>query len=50
MLRPRFQCFVQKHSRASINVLVKEMRSLGLNVELTSVETPEEDEWPQAAE
>jgi DNA-directed RNA polymerase subunit beta len=34
----------------SFNVLVKEMRSLGLNVELTSVDTPEEDEWPQAAE
>ena len=33
----------------SFNVLVKEMRSLGLNVELKSVHE-EEDEWPQAAE
>ncbi|QGN54741.1 DNA-directed RNA polymerase subunit beta [Novosphingobium sp. Gsoil 351] len=34
----------------SFNVLVKEMRSLGLNVELSSIDTSEEDEWPQAAE
>jgi DNA-directed RNA polymerase subunit beta len=34
----------------SFNVLVKEMRSLGLNVELSSIETDEDDEWPQAAE
>ena len=35
----------------SFNVLVKEMRSLGLNVELSSLtEGTDEDEWPQAAE
>src|SRR5690606_22999789 len=35
----------------SFNVLVKEMRSLGLNVELSSINDGEdEDEWPQAAE
>ena len=34
----------------SFNVLVKEMRSLGLNVELSSIENKDEDEWPQAAE
>jgi DNA-directed RNA polymerase subunit beta len=35
----------------SFNVLVKEMRSLGLNVELSSFsDGEEEDEWPQAAE
>ncbi|WP_427963737.1 DNA-directed RNA polymerase subunit beta [Altererythrobacter sp.] len=37
----------------SFNVLVKEMRSLGLNVELKSLsdgEEGEEDEWPEAAE
>ncbi|MGH6785981.1 MAG: DNA-directed RNA polymerase subunit beta, partial [Novosphingobium sp.] len=35
----------------SFNVLVKEMRSLGLNVELSSLAGPDdEDEWPQAAE
>ena len=35
----------------SFNVLVKEMRSLGLNVELSSIKDGEdEDEWPQAAE
>jgi len=33
-------------------VLVKEMRSLGLNVELSSLNDGEEDEdaWPEAAE
>ncbi|HTN88680.1 MAG TPA: DNA-directed RNA polymerase subunit beta, partial [Sorangium sp.] len=36
----------------SFNVLVKEMRSLGLNVELSSLSDGEEgeDEWPEAAE
>jgi DNA-directed RNA polymerase subunit beta len=34
----------------SFNVLVKEMRSLGLNVELSSIDTPEDDDYPQAAE
>jgi DNA-directed RNA polymerase subunit beta len=35
----------------SFNVLVKEMRSLGLNVELKSLSDGEdEDEWPEAAE
>ena len=35
----------------SFNVLVKEMRSLGLNVELSSLTDPDEDEdWAQAAE
>ncbi|OCC24291.1 DNA-directed RNA polymerase subunit beta [Croceicoccus estronivorus] len=36
----------------SFNVLVKEMRSLGLNVELSSLEDDEdgEGEWPEAAE
>jgi DNA-directed RNA polymerase subunit beta len=36
----------------SFNVLVKEMRSLGLNVELKSLadEDGEEDQWPEAAE
>ncbi len=34
----------------SFNVLVKEMRSLGLNVELSSITAPDEDDWPQAAE
>ena len=35
----------------SFNVLVKEMRSLGLNVELKSlVDENAEDEWPEAAE
>ena len=36
----------------SFNVLVKEMRSLGLNVELSSLGEGEEDEdqWPEAAE
>ncbi len=36
----------------SFNVLVKEMRSLGLNVELKSLGDDEEDqhEWPEAAE
>ena len=37
----------------SFNVLVKEMRSLGLNVELKSLgdgEEGDEDEWPEAAE
>ena len=34
----------------SFNVLVKEMRSLGLNVELSSIEDEEGDEWPEAAE
>ncbi|HEX7709933.1 MAG TPA: DNA-directed RNA polymerase subunit beta [Sphingomonadaceae bacterium] len=36
----------------SFNVLVKEMRSLGLNVELSSLDTDEDDEeaWPEAAE
>ncbi len=35
----------------SFNVLVKEMRSLGLNVELTSlIDTDADDDWPQAAE
>ena len=33
----------------SFNVLVKEMRSLGLNVELSSLDL-NEDGWPQAAE
>jgi DNA-directed RNA polymerase subunit beta len=36
----------------SFNVLVKEMRSLGLNVELKSLadEDGGEDQWPEAAE
>ena len=35
----------------SFNVLVKEMRSLGLNVELSSFTDEDEDgEWPAAAE
>ena len=35
----------------SFNVLVKEMRSLGLNVELSSLnDGDEDDDWPQAAE
>ncbi|AZI37255.1 DNA-directed RNA polymerase subunit beta [Caenibius tardaugens NBRC 16725] len=36
----------------SFNVLVKEMRSLGLNVELSSLTDEDEggDEWPEAAE
>ncbi len=34
----------------SFNVLVKEMRSLGLNVELSSLTDDSEDDWPQAAE
>ena len=35
----------------SFNVLVKEMRSLGLNVELSSLDDGEdEDQWPEAAE
>jgi DNA-directed RNA polymerase subunit beta len=36
----------------SFNVLVKEMRSLGLNVELSSLDTGEDDDeqWPEAAE
>ena len=37
----------------SFNVLVKEMRSLGLNVELKSLSDGDEDEddqWPEAAE
>ena len=36
----------------SFNVLVKEMRSLGLNVELSSLNEGGEDEdaWPEAAE
>jgi DNA-directed RNA polymerase subunit beta len=34
----------------SFNVLVKEMRSLGLNVELSSIVDSEDDEWPEAAE
>ncbi len=36
----------------SFNVLVKEMRSLGLNVELSSLNDGEDDEdaWPEAAE
>ena len=36
----------------SFNVLVKEMRSLGLNVELKSLSDgdEDEDEWPEAAE
>jgi DNA-directed RNA polymerase subunit beta len=36
----------------SFNVLVKEMRSLGLNVELSSLSEgdEDEDEWPEAAE
>ena len=35
----------------SFNVLVKEMRSLGLNVELKSlVDEEDEDQWPEAAE
>ncbi|RIV80289.1 DNA-directed RNA polymerase subunit beta [Pelagerythrobacter aerophilus] len=36
----------------SFNVLVKEMRSLGLNVELKSLtdEDDEQDQWPEAAE
>src|SRR5688500_2652231 len=35
----------------SFNVLVKEMRSLGLNVELSSInEGGDEDAWPEAAE
>jgi DNA-directed RNA polymerase subunit beta len=34
----------------SFNVLVKEMRSLGLNVELSSLDSSEEDEdWAQIA-
>jgi DNA-directed RNA polymerase subunit beta len=35
----------------SFNVLVKEMRSLGLNVELSSLDNGEDDDqWPEAAE
>jgi DNA-directed RNA polymerase subunit beta len=36
----------------SFNVLVKEMRSLGLNVELKSLSDADvdDDEWPEAAE
>jgi len=34
----------------SFNVLVKEMRSLGLNVELSSIVDDSDDDWPQAAE
>jgi len=34
----------------SFNVLVKEMRSLGLNVELSSLATPDDDDFAQAAE
>jgi DNA-directed RNA polymerase subunit beta len=34
----------------SFNVLVKEMRSLGLNVELSTLDNGEDDEWAQAAE
>jgi len=35
----------------SFNVLVKEMRSLGMNVELKSIaDESDEDEWPEAAE
>jgi DNA-directed RNA polymerase subunit beta len=35
----------------SFNVLVKEMRSLGLNVELSSLtDDSKDDDWPQAAE
>ncbi|HWK40540.1 MAG TPA: DNA-directed RNA polymerase subunit beta [Croceibacterium sp.] len=35
----------------SFNVLVKEMRSLGLNVELSSLDNEEDDDqWPEAAE
>jgi len=34
----------------SFNVLVKEMRSLGLNVELTSAPLPGADELPPPAE
>ncbi|MEL7519811.1 MAG: DNA-directed RNA polymerase subunit beta, partial [Pseudomonadota bacterium] len=37
----------------SFNVLVKEMRSLGMNVELTSLgdgEDGDDDQWPEAAE
>jgi len=34
----------------SFNVLVKEMRSLGLNVELSSIETDDDDDFAQAAE
>ena len=37
----------------SFNVLVKEMRSLGMNVELTSLgdgEEGDDDQWPEAAE
>ncbi|MBO9519621.1 MAG: DNA-directed RNA polymerase subunit beta [Porphyrobacter sp.] len=35
----------------SFNVLVKEMRSLGLNVELSSLtDGDDEDQWPEAAE
>ena len=33
----------------SFNVLVKEMRSLGLNVELTSIDKVDEDEMPAIA-
>jgi len=34
----------------SFNVLVKEMRSLGLNVELSSLDDEDDAEWPEAAE
>ena len=34
----------------SFNVLVKEMRSLGLNVELSSIISDDDDDLPQAAE
>ncbi|HQV03300.1 MULTISPECIES: DNA-directed RNA polymerase subunit beta [unclassified Novosphingobium] len=34
----------------SFNVLVKEMRSLGLNVELSSLDTDEDDDFAEAAE
>ena len=34
----------------SFNVLVKEMRSLGLNVELSSIDEKEDDDFAQAAE
>jgi DNA-directed RNA polymerase subunit beta len=34
----------------SFNVLVKEMRSLGLNVDLKSMNDSEDDDLPEAAE
>ena len=34
----------------SFNVLVKEMRSLGLNVELSALTEDEDEAWPQAAQ